>query len=145
MSGHRLSRTGVSAYRCASLNKEFANWRAIVHGVERGNLVDTHRGHLKNPRDFVHDTDRGESVLALAEVQDWHDSSLLVLRRVALEEFSDDGLILWREFEGNIGVVIGGVAVLWLNRLADSHHRERAEAEAEAGKGGEGRNQEGSG
>lgn len=57
-------------------------------------------------------------MLALAKVQDWHHSSLLVLRRVALEQFGDDGLILWREFEGDIGVVIGSVAVLWLNRLA---------------------------
>lgn len=57
-------------------------------------------------------------MLALAKVQDWHDSSLLVLRWVALKQLGDDGLILWREFERDIGVVIGCVAVLWLKRLA---------------------------
>lgn len=67
-------------------------------------------------------------MLALAKVQNGHDCSLLVLRRVALEQLGDDGLILWREFEGNIGVVIGGVAMLWLNKLASSCHSELTEA-----------------
>lgn len=110
--GSLLEVTGVSAYCCASLDKELAHWRAVVHGVKGCNLVDTHRGHLKNPRDLVHDADGGEAMLALAKVQNWHHSSLLILRWVALEQFGDDGLILWREFEGNIGVVIGCVAVL---------------------------------
>lgn len=51
-------------------------------------------------------------MLALTKVEDRHHSSLLVLRWVSLEDLSDDGLILLIEFERNIGVVVGGVAVL---------------------------------
>jgi hypothetical protein len=51
-------------------------------------------------------------VLALAEVEQRHDGGLLVLRRVALEDLSDDRLILGVELEGNVGVVVAGVAVL---------------------------------
>jgi hypothetical protein len=42
-----------------------------------------------------------------------HDGGLRVLRRVALEELGDDGLVLLGELEGDLGVVVGGVAVLF--------------------------------
>jgi hypothetical protein len=51
-------------------------------------------------------------VLALPEVEDRHDGGLLVLRGVFLEDLGDDGLILSVELEGDIGVVVGCVAVL---------------------------------
>lgn len=38
----------------------------VVHGVEGGNFVDAHRGHLEQAGDFVHDADAGEAMLALA-------------------------------------------------------------------------------
>jgi hypothetical protein len=50
------------------LNKIFAHGSSVVHGVERGNLVHSHRRHLKKTGDLVHDADAGEAVLALAEV-----------------------------------------------------------------------------
>lgn len=34
-------------YRGAGLDEELANRSAVIHGVERGDLVDTHGGHLE--------------------------------------------------------------------------------------------------
>jgi hypothetical protein len=99
-------------YRRACLDEELAHGCAVVHCVEGGNLVDSHGRHLEKAGDLVHDADAREAVLALAEIEQGHDSGLLVLRRVALEDLGDDRLILGVEFEGNVGVVIGGVAVL---------------------------------
>lgn len=89
-----------------------AHGGSVVHGVERRHLVDAHGGHFEQASDLVHDADGGEAVLALSEVEDGHDGGLLVLRGVALEDLGDDGLILSVELEGNIGVVVGRVAVL---------------------------------
>lgn len=108
----------VRAYRRASLDKELAHGRTVVHGVEGGNLVDAHGWHFEDTSDLVHDADGGEAVLALAKVQNRHHGGLLVLRRVALEQLGDDGLILRREFEGDVGVVVGSVAVLEADGLA---------------------------
>jgi hypothetical protein len=99
-------------YRRAGLDKELADGRPVVHGVEGGNLIDAHRGHLEQARDLVHDGDAGEAVLALAEIEERHDGGLLVLWRVALEDFGDDGLILLAKFERDGGVVVGRVAML---------------------------------
>lgn len=102
----------LRAYRGADLHEELADGCAVVHGVEGGDLVDAHGRHLEDARDLVHDADGGEAVLALAQVEDGHDGGLLVLRRVALEQLDDDGLVLRRELEGDGGVVVGRVAVL---------------------------------
>lgn len=99
-------------YRRARLNKELAHGRPVVHGVEGGDLVDAHRGHLEHAGDLVHDGDGGEAVLALAEVEERHHGGLFVLWRVALEDLGDDGLILLGELEGDVGVVVWCVAVL---------------------------------
>ena len=101
-----------TTYSSASLNMELANRGAVVHGIERSDLVDAHRGHLKDTSHLVHDADAAEAVLALAEIEQGHDGRLLVLRRVALDDLFDDLLIVCRELEGNIGVVVGGVAML---------------------------------
>jgi hypothetical protein len=90
----------------------FADWVPVVHGVECRNLVYTHGRHLQYPRNLVHDTDAAESVLALSEIEERHDGGLLVLRGVAGDDFLDEFLILRREFEGNLEVVFGGVAML---------------------------------
>lgn len=103
---------GSITYRRADLDVELAHGVAVVHCVEGGDLVDAHGRHLEQAGDLVHDADGGEAVLALAEVEDGHDGGLLVLRGVALEDLGDDGLILGVELEGDVGVVLGGVAVL---------------------------------
>lgn len=89
-----------------------ADWLSVVHGVESGDLVDTHRGHLQSAGNLVHDTDAAESVLALSEVEQWHDGGLLVLRGVSAEHFLDELLILLVELERGVGIVFGGIAVL---------------------------------
>lgn len=53
-------------------------------------------------------------MLALAEVEDGHDGGLFVLRGVPLEDLDNDGFVGGGEFEGDVGVVVGGVAVLLL-------------------------------
>jgi hypothetical protein len=51
-------------------------------------------------------------VLALAEVEQGHDGSLLVLGRVSLEDLGNNGLVLFVELEGDLGVVVLGVSML---------------------------------
>lgn len=101
-----------STYRCAALNVEFAHRVAVVHGVESSDLVDSHGWHLEESRNLVHDTDAGETVLSLAEVEQRHDGGLLVLAGVAGQDFLDKLLILGVELEGDVEVVLGCVAVL---------------------------------
>lgn len=101
-----------STYRCAALDVELAHRVAVVHGVESSDLVDSHRRHLQESRNLVHDTDAGETVLPLAEVEQRHDGGLLVLAGVAGQDFLDELLILGVELEGDVEVVLGCVAVL---------------------------------
>lgn len=51
-------------------------------------------------------------MLALAEIQQGHDGGLFVLLGVSLEDFGNDRLALLVESEGDVGVVVCGVAVL---------------------------------
>jgi hypothetical protein len=96
------------------LDEELADWCPVVHGVEGGNFVNALRGHLEPASDLVHDADAGEAMLTLSKIEKGHASSLLVLGRVALEDLGDDGLVLLAELEGDVGVVVIGVAVLVL-------------------------------
>lgn len=108
----RKSGNGSNAYRCAGLDKKLAHGRAVVHGVEGGDLVDAHGRHLEQAGDLVHDADAGEAVLALAEVQQRHDGGLFVLRGVSLEDLGNQLLVLGVELERQVGVVVGCVSVL---------------------------------
>jgi hypothetical protein len=108
----RYVRGRNKTYRSADLNKVLAHGGSVVHGVERSDLVHSHGRHLKKTSNLVHDTNAGEAVLALAEVEQRHDSSLLVLGRVSLEDLGNDGLVLFAEFEGDVGVVVLGVSML---------------------------------
>ena len=101
-----------TTYRSANLDEVLAHRSSVVHGVERSHLVHSHGRHLKKTSDLVHDVNAGESVLALAEVEQRHDGSLLVLGRVSLEDFGNDGLVLLVELEGDVGVVVLGVSML---------------------------------
>lgn len=102
----------LETYGCADLDVELAHWVAVVHGVECRHFVDTHWRHLEYPRNFVHDADAAEAVLALSEVEERHDGGLLVLGGVARHNLFDELLILRREFERDLGVVLGRVAML---------------------------------
>lgn len=100
------------SYRCAALDVVFADGSAVVHGVESGNLVDAHWGHLEETGDLVHDADAGETVLSLAQIEQRHDGGLLVLWRVSGEDFLHELLAGSVEFEWDVGVVVGRVTVL---------------------------------
>lgn len=102
----------VVPYRCADLHEVLADRLAVVHGVEGCDLVDTHGGHFKHASDLVHDADAGEAVLALTEVEQGHDSGLLVLGRVALEDLIGEFEVLLGKLEREGRVVVGLVAVL---------------------------------
>lgn len=78
----RAFNAGWGTHSGADLHVVFPDGSAVVHGVESGNLVDAHGRHLEETRNLVHDAETGESVLALAEVEDRHHGGLLVLRRV---------------------------------------------------------------
>lgn len=82
------------------------NGLSVVHGVESGNLVDTHGGHFQPAGNLVHDTDTAETVLALTKVEKGHDGGLLVLRRVSAEDLLNELFILGVELEGDIEVVL---------------------------------------
>jgi hypothetical protein len=99
------------------LDVEFANGRAVVHGVERGDLVNAGRGHLEKSGHLVHDGDGGKAVLALAEIEKRHHGGFLVLGRVSLEDLGHELLILGGEFKRDVWVVVGGVSVLEYKRL----------------------------
>lgn len=60
---------GLQTYRSAGLHKELAHRSPVVHGVEGGDLVDSHRRHLEEAGYLVHDADAGEAVLSLAKVE----------------------------------------------------------------------------
>lgn len=99
-------------YRRANLQEELAHGVPVVHGVERGDFVDSHRGHLQHPSHLVHDANAGEAMLALAKIKQRHHGGLLVLRGVSLDDLVDEGKVLRGEFEGDVRVVVGGVAML---------------------------------
>jgi hypothetical protein len=105
-------RVGRESYRSADLQEVLANGLTVVHGVEGCDFVNTHGGDLEHAGDLVHDADAGEAGLALTKIQEGHDSRLLVLGRVALEDLLDEGEVLGGELEGDARVVGGGVAVL---------------------------------
>lgn len=91
---------------------ELAHGCSVVHGVKGRNFVDSHRGHLEQSGDLVHDANASETVLSLAEIEQRHAGGLLVLRGVSLEDLGNDGLIFRVELEGDIGVVVWGISVL---------------------------------
>lgn len=104
----RFSKT----YSCANLDVVFSDWVAVVHCVEGCHLVDSHWWHLKDTRNLVHDTQTGEAGLALAKIEQRHNSCLLVLWWIAGKDLLDNLLILLAELEWDGGVVLSGVAVL---------------------------------
>ena len=88
--GIRCGKWRGQAYRCACLEVEASDPRTIVHCVESGDFVHAHRRHLQSARYFVHDAEAREAELALSEVEQRHDGSFLVLRRIPLEDFRDE-------------------------------------------------------
>ena len=75
----------------------------VEHGVERRDFVYTHRRHLEEFCDVVHDGDgRPALVLALAEVEKGDDGGLLVLGRVVGDDFLCTLHVLGGELEWDL-------------------------------------------
>lgn len=89
-----------------------SDWSSIIHSVERRNLINTHRWHLQDPRDLVHDADACEAMLSLSQIKQGHHRRLLVLARVSAQDLLDELLVDRVEFERNRRVVDVGVSVL---------------------------------
>ena len=106
------ARYSSCSYRCANLDKVFSYRLSVVHGIKGRDFVNSHGRHFQQTSNLVHDANAGKSVLALSEVEKRHDGSLLVLRRVALEDLIDDFFVLCAELERDGWVVVGFVAVL---------------------------------
>lgn len=97
----------------------------VIHGVERGNLIDTHRRHLQQPGNLIHDTDACEAVLALAKVEKRHHGGFLILWGVALEDFGDELLTDGIEFKGNLRVIVWGISMLRKTSAPGSERQRR--------------------
>jgi hypothetical protein len=93
---------------------ELARGIPVVHGIEGGDLIDTHWRHLQYPRNLIHDADARKAMLALSEVEERHYGGFLVLRRVPRDNLLDKLLVLGGELEGDFGIVFRRVAVLFL-------------------------------
>jgi hypothetical protein len=59
-------------------------------------------------------------MLSLSEIEDGHDSRLLVLGWVAFEDLFDELVVLLGELEGNIRIVFRGISMLRLGLSAPS-------------------------
>ena len=89
-----------------------ADGSAVVHGVECGDLVNSHGRHLEYLGHLVHDADARVAVLPLAEVEEGHDGCFFVLAGVSGEDFLDEAFVLGVEFEGDRWVVFWRVPML---------------------------------
>ena len=90
----------MASYRGAGLHMEPPDWIPIIHRVEGCDLVDSHRWHLENPRDFIHDTDACKAMLPLAKVEEGHHGCLFILGRVAFQDFLNEFLVDFVEGKG---------------------------------------------
>lgn len=91
---------------------KLSNRLTIVHGVESSNLINAHRWHFQPACNFIHDTDAGEAVLALAEIEEGHYGGLFVLRRVAFQDFSNEFFVDSIELKWYGWVVDRGISML---------------------------------
>jgi hypothetical protein len=51
-------------------------------------------------------------MLSLSEIEDGHDSCLLVLGRVAFENLIDEFVVLLCELEWDVRIIFGGISML---------------------------------
>ena len=107
-------KAGLATYRRASLDVKPPYRIPVVHCIERRHFVHPHRRHLQQARHLIHHADAREPELALAEIEERHHGCFFVLGRVPLQDLGDEFLVDGVEGEGVLGVVAGGVAVLWL-------------------------------
>ena len=108
----RNGRKGDKTHGSANLHMIFPNRIPVIHRIKSRHLIDSHRRHLEDSGNLIHNRQARESGLTLPQVEQRHHCGLLVLRWVAGEDLLYDRLVLSGEFEGDGGVVFGRVAVL---------------------------------
>ena len=80
----------------------------VEHGVKGCDLVHTHRRHLEELGNVVHDADaRPALVLSLAEVEKRDDGGFLVLGWVMRDDLLRTLQVLRGELEGNLTSSVG--------------------------------------
>lgn len=99
-------------YRRAGLEVKSADRGSVVHCVEGSDLVHSHRGHLQNSSNLIHDADTRKAMLALSEVKKRHHRRFLVLWGVAFEDLIDELLIDGVELERDVRVIVRSVSML---------------------------------
>lgn len=109
---HHTNKRERITYCRANLQMEFAHRRPIIHSIKRSHLIHPHRRHLQDPSHLIHNAQTGESMLSLSQIQNGHDSRLLVLWWIALEDLVDELVILVVELEGDFGIIDRRVAML---------------------------------
>ncbi len=98
---------------CATdLQVVLANLRSVEHSVERGNLIDLHRGHLEDLGDLVHSRQSQEViVLFLSDKKSGdHAAGLVVVGVLGLELFNG-GVAFLGELKGALFEVIFGISM----------------------------------
>ena len=55
-------------YRCANLDEILAHWLPVIHRIESGDLVHSHRRHFQDARHLVHDANARVPMLPLTQV-----------------------------------------------------------------------------
>ena len=94
-----------------------------VHRVEGHHLVHLHRRHLENLCYFVHRSERDVisalpvteiilNYLSLSKIEQRHNSRLLIVLRISFHDLVHSPVIICREIERGIDIVIGRVIVL---------------------------------
>lgn len=95
----------------AHLNVVFARGLAHEHRVEGGHLVDAHVRQLQDLGHLVHGGNGQPAVLALGQVQERDHGATLVSLRIDAKYGLHALLVLRRELERNVRVVLRGVAM----------------------------------
>lgn len=95
-----------------------------VHGIECGHFVHLGGGHLKDFSHLVHGSKgqvvaglrstpvRGTYDLSLGKIKERHHRRLLIVLGVSLHNLVHSSIIIGREIEGGIDIVLGAVVVL---------------------------------
>lgn len=82
----------------AQLDEVLSDLRAVEHGVERSNFIDTNGGHVQDLSDLVHSCKRQPAaILSLRQVQQRDCGSLFVVLGVSANDVRD----LYEDEEGN--------------------------------------------
>ena len=121
----------------ANLQVVLADLGSVEHGVEGGDFVDLHGGHLEDLGGLVHGREGQEVVvLLLCNEQDGDDCGRLVVVGVLGQELLNGSVALSRELEGRLLQVVLRVAMVRKRAKAKSLRRSGHHGQGAACHGG---------